>query len=965
MVDTVDAHDATIAGQSDVRASETDEHAPARVGRYVVLEQIGRGGMGIVYAAYDPELDRKIAIKLLDPQRDDIAARVRLLREAQAMAKLQHPNVVAVHDVGTLGDRVFVAMEFVRGTTLTSHLAARPRPWREVLGLLLAAGRGLAAAHEVGLVHRDFKPDNVLVSASGRVQVTDFGLARGIDSTADDHDDVDRESLTLVRARAAATADLRITRTGAMIGTPAYMAPEQYARRPSDARTDQFAFCVAAYEALYGARPFAGASVPELASAVLEGAMRPIPRPSRVPLGVGAAIARGLSTDPAQRWPEMNALLDRLERAPKRSRLRWIVAGSAGAIAIATLVAQRVSSEQAPGCADPSIVRAELWDAARRDEVQTAVLSTAVPYAGSAWLQLDGLIGAQVDALADSQHEVCVAHRRTEISSDLFDRKMSCLVRRRTEIITLLDVLMHPDATAIQNSVLAASQLAPVADCDDAARLFAEVEPPRPDESARVDDLRARIDAARVIADTGRVEEARVAMVAALAEADELGYRPLLAEAHHQLGWITDRSGDYPIAERELQRAWWDALATGHSRIATRAAADLVLVIGVRQTRMDEGVAWGRDAEALLQRHADDDALAAHYHANVGNLYRKRGDTERAISELKLAVALEQRRLGEDSPAVARQITALGLAYSRAGDYESAREQLERARDLQVAVLGSSHPDVATTLNNLGQVYYAQGRDLDSLREHERALEIRVAALGASHPDTASSHTNLGGVLRRLGRWDEATEHLRRAIEIKTRALGPDDPQVADAVTNLGNVDFTRGDFAAAEPSYRRALDIYGKALGPEHIDVAAALNNLGTVQWKLGQLDAAEANLGRALAIWERALGREHPDLAATLLGLGEVALARGDGDAAARLLERAIGLLSRAPPDDEVLAKTRFALARALQHRDAARAFALAEQARDRFARAGEPARAELEKVEAFLQTFAPRKRDARDPL
>src|SRR5262245_41903110 len=290
----------------------------ASLGRYVVLGLIGRGGMGEVYAAYDPELDRKIAIKLLKVRggagADAAAAadgRQRLLREAQAIARLSNPNVVVVHDVGTFGESVFIAMEFVDGHTLGYWLQAATRDWREVLNVYLAAGRGLVAAHAAGLVHRDFKPENVMITTTGEVRVMDFGLAR---EQRENLPALARQKATAAGKRAAAIAEtidladpdataklapggaiatpgspsggylqMKLTQTGAVLGTPAYMAPEQFAGEDSDARTDQFSFSVALWEALYGRRPFAGNNAVELMANVVAGALREPPADTRVP----------------------------------------------------------------------------------------------------------------------------------------------------------------------------------------------------------------------------------------------------------------------------------------------------------------------------------------------------------------------------------------------------------------------------------------------------------------------------------------------------------------------------------------------------------------------------------------------------------------------------------------------------------------------------------------------------------
>jgi hypothetical protein len=283
--------------------------------------------MGVVYKAHDPKLNRVVAVKLLRPRSDASATdhlSLRMLREARAMARLRHPNVVAVYDVGDVGDQVFVAMEYVLGGTLSSWLAEKPRSWREILAMYVSAGRGLAAAHDAGLVHRDFKPDNVLVGRDGEVRVTDFGLARSAEGKRTSlHDS------PAIPSEPELGSDL--TNTGVLVGTPAYMSPEQMRREPATFRSDIFSFCASLYEALHGVRPFEGATLGVLRSNVASGRMRKAPRQSRVPAMVRRALVRGLHPQPEERFPSMHLLIDALERAA-RPRWRAVVAVTGAAL---------------------------------------------------------------------------------------------------------------------------------------------------------------------------------------------------------------------------------------------------------------------------------------------------------------------------------------------------------------------------------------------------------------------------------------------------------------------------------------------------------------------------------------------------------------------------------------------------------------------------------------------------------
>ena len=298
-----------------------------RVGRYLVLTTLGTGGMGVVFAAYDPQLDRKVALKLLRAglTYNTKDARTRLRREAQAIAQLSHPNIINVYDVGETDDGdLYIAMEFVEGDTLTTWLKKYPRSWREIVDVFLQAARGVIAAHSVGLLHRDFKPDNVLVGSDGRVRVMDFGLARSV--MAPD------ESLKSPTELGASNSSLNVdlTATGTVLGTPRYMAPEQLTGPDIDARADQFSFCVALYEALYGMHPLPGAtSVSMLEKG--EEAIAP-PEGTKIPTTIGRAVRRGLDRDRAKRFPTMGALIAELVPLPTRSPTRYAVLALFGVV---------------------------------------------------------------------------------------------------------------------------------------------------------------------------------------------------------------------------------------------------------------------------------------------------------------------------------------------------------------------------------------------------------------------------------------------------------------------------------------------------------------------------------------------------------------------------------------------------------------------------------------------------------
>ena len=346
-----------------------------RVGRYQILERVGRGGMGEVYAAYHPDLDRKIALKVVHEAGADTADRqARLLREARSIARLSHPNVVTVYDAGTVADHVYVAMEFVDGQTIDRWLAASPRSWREILKVFVAAGRGLAAAHAAGIVHRDFKPQNVMIARDGAVRVMDFGLARMIVAAPPAATAARTATTVAVVPDVAAT----VTHAGTVMGTPAYMAPEQFRGEVADARSDQFSFCVALHEALFRERPFSGTQVLSLSVNVTDGELR-LPPPAKlheVPVWIRKPLFRGLRPDPAQRHPTMTALIAALDTDPAARRRRFLGFGAVAAAVIASTAFTWQVTSRRRAAAERAIAR-QLDDAAQASASARAKVAEA------------------------------------------------------------------------------------------------------------------------------------------------------------------------------------------------------------------------------------------------------------------------------------------------------------------------------------------------------------------------------------------------------------------------------------------------------------------------------------------------------------------------------------------------------------------------------------------------------------
>jgi len=919
---------AATAGATDVEAGGAVEPGD-RVGRYVILHRVGAGGMGVVFAAYDPELDRKVALKLLhDSGAGDAGAR--MVREARALARLSHPNVVTVHDAGTSDGRVFIAMEYIQGSTLRAWLEQEPRSWREVRKVLVAAGRGLEAAHAAGLVHRDFKPENVLIDGDGGVCVTDFGMARAAAGDArpppGDGAQGDFES-----------EPIDLTRSGAVLGTPAYMAPEQFRGEPADACSDQFGFCVVLYEALVGDRPFAGDTFQTLAAAVLAGELRAPARES-APRFLRDAALTGLAVDPARRHSSMTALLERLQRDPAARLRRWGAAALAVA-AIVGLFALQIRGDEPRGpCGASAAGLAGVWDAPRRAELGAAFAATDRSTAAATWNRVAAELDRWTADWVAMRGEACEAtHIAGDQSELLLDLRMRCLDRKLGELRALTELFASSvDGTVVDNAVQAVTSLPPIAACADVEALMARVPPPdEPQVRERVAGQRAELDRAGALLRAGKYAEGFELSSRAIEEAEKLAYRPLEAEALGLHGDLSFRLGKYGEAEEILQRA---AQAAAEARDDTQSARVWTLlagVVGYARGERERGLAYVRVAEGWVARAGGQQALRAELADIHGLILDAAGRYDEARPYYQQALDLRAKLYGPDHLEVALSLNNLAAVPYEQGKFEEAVALYQRSLEIRQRVLGPDNPEVAATLNAVAACRRGQGR-LEEARElYAKALAIWIATLGPDHPDVAVAHNNLGLTLQKLGIYEDSRRHLERALVLWRAALGEDHAFVASAISNLGILCYRQGDYDCALDHMDRVLAVRERVLGAEHPDLAATLVNRGAVREKADRRRDAEQDYRRALAILERAVASDDPLLARALTMLGKLLVDDGRARAAIALLERAVEI--RAGEGSEVgpakLAASRFALARALwdSGQGRKRALRLATAARD----------------------------------
>ena len=854
------------------------------VGRYVVTGRLGAGAMGVVLRAYDPKLRREVALKLV---RKDLAGgsegRARLLREAQALARLNHPNIVTIFDAEDDAQGVCIAMEYVQGATLREWTRERPRRWQEVVELVLAAARGLTAAHRAGLVHRDVKPDNVLVGLDGRVRVTDFGLARG--SEAAPHTDAGESGLVDDSDTA--------TKLGTVMGTPSYMAPEQHEGAVADDRCDQYGLCVTLWEALHGARPFSGRTLDDLKRAKRAGP--PARPPGVIPRWLHAAIARGLAPEPNDRWPSVAALAQALASGRARAgrrRLGWSLA-ALGVMGCATLGWRHHDrSRKLASCHDAGAQIESLWNADTKADLRRALVSTGVHFADLTHDKLVPWIDRWSASWSELRTELCTSRELGRAQPDEeHAAAIACLSEHKDALAGLLEVLSEPDPTTVQRAVPAAAGLPSLAECTDPGVLRRRPPPPTGETAQQVAELRRELMRVAGLEAAGRYQEAYERADALLEAARMLGDVPLVAACRLRVAGLADRAGDLVRAEQVLADTFAEAGKRGLDELAAEASATLVHVIGIEAARHDEGLAWADAATMLLRRSGKDGSYdEARLASRIAMLHWSRAAHDEALPLAQRALAIRERVLGPEHPEVGRALANLATIQEARGRYDSARTLQERSLRIYEAALGPEHPRLAPGLNNLADLLVTLG-ELDEARALlERSIAIDEAALGSEHPDLAHAEHNLGRVHAMRGALDEARAHFQRAIDLREKGLGNDHPLLATSLTGLGSIDFALGDLDAAEASFTRALAIEQTVYGPDHAHVSYGLNNLGAVKSNRGERDEAVRLYRRAIEIRAGALGSEHPELVLLLDNLGRLLIALDELDEAREVFERAL---------------------------------------------------------------------------
>jgi eukaryotic-like serine/threonine-protein kinase len=857
-------------------------------GHYVVEGLLGTGSMGVVHLAHDRRLDRRVALKL----GSTVSPRelLRLEREAVILAQLTHPNVVVLHEVGRHGDRLFLAMEYVDGGTLRAWLAASPRTVREITALFAAVGDGLAVAHARGLVHRDIKPENILVGADGRPRIADFGVAIG--AAGSDH----------------------------VAGTPAYMAPEQVV----DARADQFSFAATLWEALHGMRPLPDATAERTAAldlGVLAGTRK-------LPPYLDHALRRALSRDPADRWPDVAALVRELRIDPTARRRKLVIAASVLAVgAVAATTATLWSGTAVASCEGASTELARTWNPTRADAITRAFSLRSAQGAAWAAAARDGLDrwGTRWTAAYTA---TCRATRVSGTQSEeLLDRRMACLGRSRRQAEVVIEELAtgEPALAGVLGEMVATISDPGGCDAGDGG-----ARDPYPTDTQQ----RRSIEAVEKALATARVQHHRVSWSATRTALDRLveeaaasTYRPARARAELERGLLCRNAQEYECAQHSLRVAFDLATAAGDDRLAIYAAGYHAGML-VERKRASEAAAWVDIATALIKRLPDQSELEVFVlRVQARFIEAERGAAAaRASWERADALAL----VGEPDDE-----TRAGLLYNRGTRQMQQGAATAAVTDLEAAIVlfdrvrgGSASLDARY---NLVAALYSAGEPARACAVALQAVMVAEAWFGSDHIAVAAPLFKHGQCLQLTGEAKQAIGRFERATELTRRAFGADAPETLDALANLASGYCAIAQFPACVEAAKAVLAAFErtKRSGQE---IAMILSIAAYGERNSAHFTEAATFLERALAV---TAGEENGTTANLLVELAHVRIAQKQDRDASALLERAAAICDRIEVEPHISSDVRLTLARQLAHgkRDPARVRSLARAAKAAF--------------------------------
>ncbi len=843
-MDASDDNDRSTRGLSGDRAPaqqlSDDEvlarlRAVARVGRFTILRQIGAGGMGTVSLAYDEKLDRKVAIKMIRARyAESQGLRRRFLREGQALARLSHPNIVTIYEVGEHLGLPFLAMELVDGCDLETWLKATERSPAEILRFFCQAGRGLAAAHRAGIIHRDFKPANVLVGGDGQVRVVDFGLARAAG---------ENDVLSAQRSAWVPDENPRLTAVGAVLGTPAYMAPEQLAGAKVDSRCDQYSFGVALYEALCGERPVAGRTFTARSRQAGGGA-----RPElRLPKRVRKILQRALDADPEARYPSMEVLIAELSVDPWRWWKRSAIAiTSVGLVAAASLAL----APPAPCSGGPEQL-GEVWSEPIADELRASL--------GEEGERLLARLGDYASTWIETDRAVCMSHQSGQISGATLDVRMRCLDGARMRLGVLVEML-RGGVEELEPALKAVHQLPPLTRCRGVsapshgppplAPEFAEEALLMRQQLARINLWGSSGDAANMLGEASEIVDRAI----------EIDAPALVAEALLARGRLRTALADYRGAAKDLEDALWRSEALDEPEQTANIMGSLVHVLDDRLGQKGVEARWRAHADALIERVGHGSLTEAKLAWAFGSVAFNRGDSEVAIREFERAVEIAEAITGPDSLTTTSYVGNLGIALTQKKDYEGALFATRRALAGMEAATGPDDLSVIAVLWNIAGIHLIQGDNDEAVAVLRDAFTRIERSHGSDHPQAARIRESLGLALRREGDDAGAKEQLVLAEAIMREHLGPHREHLR-CLRLLLKTEISLGEIEAARAHGVELIDMARALYDEDDPQVLEAYGTAAEVEFAAGPKASARSLMEEALALPLARSERESPE--------------------------------------------------------------------------------------------------------
>jgi tetratricopeptide (TPR) repeat protein/predicted Ser/Thr protein kinase len=885
----------TDVSQRSANLSRSGEDKLERVDRFRLDRVLGSGGMGTVYEGWDEKLQRRVALKLLRRTSNPSKSERRFFREAQGLARISHPNVVPVYDVGRWNERVWIAMEFVPGQTLGEWVAGSKRSQAEILDKWLGLGRGLAAIHDCGLIHRDIKPSNVLVGEDGRVRIIDFGLVKAADTQ---HDPGESTEATLDSGSDHLSGSL--TEIRGFMGTPGYAAPEQQDGRPIDACSDQFSFCVGLWEALCGARP--PRTERERSGLV------PLPEGVRLAKRLHHALSRGLALEPRDRFADMHALL--VELAPRQRK--WLAPAAAatltailaGGVAVAVMPDGDVAPVLPDPCASAASEIEGVWTAQRRDHLAE---------------QMDSAVSARATALVDEWASSWSSaattscedvHVRQIYSEQAQDLRTMCLARSLDSLSAFMLAVDQGDVTTTHALIEWMSQLRDPKACLGEAVLRTTYRSAAQESDDEVATLRQQLIGIGVAGT--RDYQQRIQVAERVRErAKQLGAEQLLGEAQLALGLLRTKTYELATARSELGRAL-DIATMRHDAELGADAWSALFVIEAKLALDRPRAAWMLERQAALFEEVD-----------PGPRRRARMLTDRAHylwldsrlvqaeETLREALALYESIGLSASWERADTMHTLGWVLSTMGRSEAALEAYEAARTIELDSAAGGGREVSAAKDAINEaIALIEGQKY--AQAHVRAregLDLAIAQQGPRGDMVANFHLVIAAACDGLGDHDCVRVHAEQADAISRLNHSPDDLARIDVLSGVGVAAFNDGRPEAAVAAFEQALTIAQRHTAADSIQIGYAEANLAEALHAMGQDLRAYSLASHALQILEP----QNPDnhrLVPVLMLAAELELGSDNPEAARRKLERAATLAAESDGEtrrkiDELIAR------------------------------------------------------------